>query len=168
MPKLEITIPELGEVSHELLDETITLGRLSDNGIQIEHPSVSSRHGEFTLEGKNYRFKDLGSTNGTFVNGEQVEETLLKKSCAIRFGQIEGFYISDENEPTMPLPEQEEALVPIAASSRRPQSFSNASPFKASKKKKPPLVVGIYSFAGFAIAVFAAAVFMILRLQPPG
>jgi len=172
MPKLEITLPDDGgQSSNELLDEFITIGRLADNTIQIEDISVSSHHGQLTLEGGHYRLKDLGSTNGTFVNGEPTTEKLLKDSDIIRFGQIEAVYlsgVSGEAASTRPLPEKGDAPVAAAKSSARPLGFANASPFKASKKKKDPLALGILAFTGLSILVFVGAIWGILMLHPPG
>ncbi len=167
MPKLELTLPDGAQMSHELLDDVITVGRLSDNAIQIEDASVSSHHAELSLDGKHYRLKDLGSTNGTRVNDESVTETLLKNSDIVRFGQVEGIYLTDAPAPTRQLPEQGAAPVAVATSSARPQGFANASPFKTAKKKKNPVKVGILSFAAVSIVAFAAAVAAILMLRPP-
>ena len=73
MPSLIVSIPDEPEVTHELTEEVITLGRISDNALQIDHASVSSHHAELTLRGENYALKDLGSTNGTRVNGHTIE-----------------------------------------------------------------------------------------------
>lgn len=167
MPKLELTLPDGAQMSHELMDDFITVGRLSDNAIQIEDASVSSHHAELSLDGKHYRLKDLDSTNGTRVNGESVTETLLKNSDIVRFGQIEGIYLTDAPAPTRPLPEQGAAPVAVATSSARPQGFANASPFKTTKKKKNPTAVAILSFAGVAVVAFAVAVASVLMLHPP-
>ncbi len=96
MPKLKITMPESGEVTHELVDELITLGRVSENIIQIEDASVSSRHAQLSLGANgNYALKDLNSTNGTRVNGAPATDAQLRNGDRVRFGQIECAYFSD-------------------------------------------------------------------------
>ena len=98
MPKLKVTMPETGEVTHELVDELITLGRISENIIQIEDASVSSRHAQLSLGANgNYALKDLNSTNGTRVNGAPATEAQLRNGDRVRFGQIECAYFSDDN-----------------------------------------------------------------------
>jgi pSer/pThr/pTyr-binding forkhead associated (FHA) protein len=168
MPKLEITLPDAGQFSHELMDDVVTVGRLADNTIQLEDISVSSHHAQLTQEGSHYRLKDLGSTNGSFVNGEPVTEKLLTHSDVIRFGQIEAVYLSAGAASTVPLPEKELAPVAVATSSARPAGFANASPFKANKKKKDPVAMAIFAFTALAILAFAGAVVGILMLRPPG
>jgi len=58
--------------SFDLGEETLFLGRGPENNIQIDDPSISSRH--MKLEQRDGRFfiADLKSTNGTFVNGEMI------------------------------------------------------------------------------------------------
>ena len=80
MRKLQIILPDGTESTHELTEDVVTLGRLSDNTIRIDDASVSSHHAQFTLAGGEYRLKDLNSTNGTRVNGEQIERI----ACARR------------------------------------------------------------------------------------
>lgn len=56
----------------DLEGDTIHIGRSSDNDVQIKDSSVSRRHLEIIKKENRYFIKDLRSTNGTFVNGEQI------------------------------------------------------------------------------------------------
>ena len=78
-----------------------TVGRVPDNDFQIPEASVSSHHCELHLQGKDLLVKDLESTNGTFINGERVTETLLKAGQILRLGMIEMrlFAIANMNQP---------------------------------------------------------------------
>jgi pSer/pThr/pTyr-binding forkhead associated (FHA) protein len=80
MPKLIIS-----GVTHELVDEAITIGRGPDNTIVVNDPSISTHHAQLLLERDTYRLKDLDSTNGTRVNGKPVTETVLRFDDRIRF-----------------------------------------------------------------------------------
>jgi pSer/pThr/pTyr-binding forkhead associated (FHA) protein len=75
--------------THELKAEKTTIGRVEDNTFQIPEPSVSSHHCEILLRGSDVVIKDLNSTNGTFINGEKVTETVIKPGQILRLGQIE-------------------------------------------------------------------------------
>lgn len=76
--------------SYDLKDGTTTIGRVEDNAFQIAEASVSSHHAEVVVKGDNVLIRDLNSTNGTFINGQQITtESPLKPGQTLRFGQIE-------------------------------------------------------------------------------
>jgi EAL domain-containing protein (putative c-di-GMP-specific phosphodiesterase class I) len=55
----------------------------------VPNNTVSSRHAEFHLEGPSLIVKDLGSTNGTFVNGRRIcEPVALKPDDLVQFGSV--------------------------------------------------------------------------------
>ena len=169
MPKLKIMMPESGEVTHDLMDELITLGRVSDNVIQVEDASVSSRHAQLSLGGNgNYQLQDLGSTNGTRVNGAPVTDVVLKHGDRVRFGQIEAAYYSDGAPAAAePLPAAVEPVAEPAAETHRPSNFTNASPFQKKTKKTDPVGKAIMVFSILAILLILGAVVAIFLLQPP-
>src|SRR5437870_1863835 len=79
----------------ELQPGTVSLGRSAENNFHIEHPSVSTAHCQVTVSDSGTWLKDLGSTAGTFVDGELVEETKLKAGQIIRMGEIVMRFESD-------------------------------------------------------------------------
>ena len=52
--------------------EEILLGRDLANDIPISDPEISRRHARFVMQGESFLVEDLGSTNGTFLNGQRV------------------------------------------------------------------------------------------------
>ena len=62
------------------------LGRDSSNLIQVHDTEVSRRHAEIRREGDAYTVVDLGSSNGTFVNGERVERHALANGDRLQVG----------------------------------------------------------------------------------
>lgn len=89
MAKLVVLSAGSNGRAHELNVEKTTIGRVDDNSFQIAEPSVSSHHCEVLLRGSDVVIKDLNSTNGTFINGEKVSESVLKPGQTLRLGQIE-------------------------------------------------------------------------------
>jgi pSer/pThr/pTyr-binding forkhead associated (FHA) protein len=90
MPRLVILSEGLTGKAHELKVEKTTIGRVEDNTFQIPEASVSSHHCEILLRGSDLVLRDLSSTNGTFINGQQlVGEAVLKSGQIIRLGQVE-------------------------------------------------------------------------------
>ena len=75
--------------SQELKAEKTTIGRVEDNTFQLAEASVSSHHCEVLLRGDDIVIKDLNSTNGTFINGEKIGESVLRPGQTLRLGQVE-------------------------------------------------------------------------------
>ncbi len=61
----------------ELDQERYSIGREAGNEIVIEDPQVSRRHAQLTRQGSSYLLEDIGSTNGTYVNGKRVTAPVL-------------------------------------------------------------------------------------------
>lgn len=99
MPRLVVLSEGLTGRSHELKAERTTIGRVEDNTFQIPDSSVSSHHCEILLKGSEVVVKDLGSTNGTFINGHQISEGTLKPSQILRLGQVEVRLESEASSP---------------------------------------------------------------------
>src|SRR5262245_19444669 len=89
MAKLVLLSAGMTGRAHELKVDKTTIGRVDDNTFQIPEPSVSSHHCEILLRGSDVVVHDLNSTNGTFINGEKVTESVLKPGQVLRLGQIE-------------------------------------------------------------------------------
>lgn len=66
----------------------ITVGRDTTNGIAINDAEVSRRHAKLTRQDNAYALEDLGSTNGTFVNGTRLSGIFtLKTGDTVSFGE---------------------------------------------------------------------------------
>ena len=89
MAKLQVLSGSLAGQSFELKEGKTTVGRVEDNAILIAEPSVSSHHAEIHVVEKDVIIKDLGSTNGSFINGEKITESVLKAGQVLRLGQVE-------------------------------------------------------------------------------
>jgi predicted component of type VI protein secretion system len=61
----------------ELYKEVHTIGREAGNDILINDPQVSRHHARLTLQDSQYLLEDLGSTNGSYINGRRVTEPVL-------------------------------------------------------------------------------------------
>lgn len=114
MAKLVVLSEGLKGQSYELKVDKTTVGRVEDNTFQIAQPSVSSHHCEILLKGNEIVVKDLNSTNGTFINNQQVTgEAVLKAGQILRLGQVE---ISlDTGAPGAPAAPSASPNTPVAA-----------------------------------------------------
>src|SRR5512134_580857 len=89
MAKLVVLSAGMTGRTHELKVDKTTIGRVDDNTFPIAEASVSSHHCEVLLRGSDVVVHDLNSTNGTFINGEKITESVLKPGQTLRLGQVE-------------------------------------------------------------------------------
>ncbi len=65
---------------------TMTIGRTANNDIMIPEQTVSGSHATISIENGSFFLTDLGSTNGTFVNGSRVNKIMLKSGDMVKLG----------------------------------------------------------------------------------
>jgi predicted component of type VI protein secretion system len=129
MPRLVAQSQEFVGQTFDLSGQEITVGRVADNKIQIEHASISGHHAVLKLDGQDYLIKDLDSTNGTRINGEKITEQKLRRNDMLRLGNIELLYDSEHAPPGRPMPGLSERVNLAECSSKgRAADFVNASP----------------------------------------
>lgn len=68
------------------LKDTVTLGRADSNTICLKDAKVSRQHAQIQQHGNQFIVVDLSSSNGTFVNGEKIEEHVLQNNDEIQIG----------------------------------------------------------------------------------
>lgn len=167
MPKLIVTTETQGKIGYEFTEELITIGRAPDNMVILEDPSVSGRHAQMERSGDVYRLKDLGSTNGTRVNGVQITETALRFDDRVRFGAVEGRFESDTSGGSQPLPDLAEIEAKPADSSIAPVDFAHASPFKRRSKDRDPTRLPVLAAAAVAFLAFLGSMIAVLTMHAP-
>src|SRR5262245_9116163 len=169
MAKLVVLSAGMTGRSHELKIDKTTIGRVEDNTFQIAEPSVSSHHCEILLRGSDVVVRDLGSTNGTFINGEKVTESTLKPGQILRLGQIE---MRLETEATAPAPKKVDQTVVMQRGvslteleqGGRAGGFDTTSSGFSRKDNKGNKIFWIAVGAfGFVIIVLLAYVFLTIK-----
>ncbi|MCY3024038.1 MAG: FHA domain-containing protein [Planctomycetota bacterium] len=104
MAKLTITDNSGKERIHELVDDVTTIGRASSNIIQVADEKASRQHFRVEKAGERFRLVDLGSTNGTRLNGVKLQgQVLLRPGDKLSVGKTV-FLFEDPNAPVMPPP----------------------------------------------------------------
>lgn len=68
-------------------DEPCVIGRSSKCDVQVDQESVSRNHARISRLGDGYTIRDLGSTNGTYVNDELVDEIVLRDGDQVKIGR---------------------------------------------------------------------------------
>lgn len=76
---------------------TISIGRSSRSNIQIDQDSVSRQHAKIINNGKAILLRDLGSTNGTYVNDELIDEVALRDGDFVKIGRTIFKFLSGDN-----------------------------------------------------------------------
>jgi pSer/pThr/pTyr-binding forkhead associated (FHA) protein len=84
-------VAEGGPYDGRVFDLTVALiavGRSVENDIVLDDPSLSRKHAKLHHVGNTLEVEDLGSSNGTFVNGRRVGRGALKPNDELRFGEL--------------------------------------------------------------------------------
>ncbi|HET8645537.1 MAG TPA: DUF4388 domain-containing protein [Vicinamibacteria bacterium] len=90
-----ILVADGRETSFPLTGDTYTLGRHKNNDISVSDPKVSSFHARIDRSPEGFVLVDLGSRNGTFVNGQRIESGVLKTGDEVRLGTARLLYKVD-------------------------------------------------------------------------
>lgn len=102
MPKLTLLVGRKPLKIYDVNATVVRIGREADLDVVIDNVAVSRRQAEIRLEGAAWILRDLGSGNGTFLNGQRVERSApLKPGDEISFGKFTLFF---ERVPVEPLP----------------------------------------------------------------
>ena len=71
----------------EFTSGPVPMGRDNSNAVQLHDNEVSRRHAEVRLNSNGYQIVDLGSANGTYVNDQAVDRTVLHPGDRVQLGQ---------------------------------------------------------------------------------
>jgi len=107
--------------SFSVTREITVIGRREDCDLRIPLGDVSRKHCRLITDGTTYRVEDLGSSNGTFVNGERVQEAVVNAGDSIQLGpvvfvlQLDGVPADDQLQPVIAPPAGEQSAAAAAA-----------------------------------------------------
>jgi len=83
--------------------KSCVVGRREDCDLRVPLSAISRRHCKFTKGESGLELKDLASNNGTFVNNQRVQETILKAGDRVVVGPVV-FIVQIDGDPTQPKP----------------------------------------------------------------
>lgn len=172
MARIVFTLEDGVEIETELDTDVITVGRHPDSIVVLPSASVSSHHATIKRRGADYYVQDLGTTNGTKLNGVEIEEAKLEHGDTVTFGDIAGaVYLSNAPLPTKAEPAVK-AVLPspdfvAPAGTTAPSPTSRKAPAK--KKVKRAAVPAQYressGCAGFLTFLFFVVIAFIVGLH---
>lgn len=84
-----------------LTKERTTIGRKSDNDIQIDNLAISGHHAIITCITNDAFLEDQNSTNGTYLNGQPVKKNVLRNNDVIELGKYKIKFIADDAKPAL-------------------------------------------------------------------
>ena len=96
MGKLVLYLADGSTLDIRLERERITIGRRADNDVCLPYPAVSGEHAAVVTILSDSFLEDLGSTNGTLVNGKPIAKHFLRDYDQIDIGRQKIVYLSDE------------------------------------------------------------------------
>jgi pSer/pThr/pTyr-binding forkhead associated (FHA) protein len=130
--------------------DEMSMGRATDNVIPIDDGSVSGHHAVVVREGRRFLLRDLGSTNGSRLNGVKVDEVQLSSGDLFCVGSISILIEGDDIEPSV----QDEippTVVHAPVESKEANVSSSAPPSGAFQAKKRS--GGIFTTVGIFLLV---------------
>jgi len=83
---------------------TLVVGRAVNSDIPIYEPTISRQHAQLTAEDGGVRIKDLGSANGTFLNGSRISDAKAAPNDVVTFGKV-AFYVKEAAKPATARPQ---------------------------------------------------------------
>jgi hypothetical protein len=128
-----IVNPGTSEAREMILKPGINcLGRNDGNDLVISEPSVSGSHCQLILADGTVRVQDVGSTNGTFVNGVQITDVGLNGDVQIRFGTVEAIFEADGDADNSAPPSPRLQVTTNAPSSEATVAAARPAPLRVS------------------------------------
>lgn len=137
---------------------TVTIGRVSDNSIVIDDPQVSRHHASLTFENGQWMLRDLGSTNGTTLNGKPVTAPMV-----VRDGDVIGLGEMILGVQLVGAAASESTAVGMRAPTARPAPGPAQPAAGAGARSSWVFPVVIFVLLAVALVVTAGLVFLLLR-----
>lgn len=106
-----------------------TIGRRSHNDVVIDNLAVSGEHAVIVKTGDNVYIEDLGSTNGTTVNGQPIKRHLLRNGDTVEVGKYRLRYLIDSSTGD---------ALGVDIDTQQPQAREFYSPGPATIQVRPP------------------------------
>jgi len=109
------------------IEQAAILGRLDSNDIPVHDPKASREHAKIYKQGTKYSVVDLNSSNGTFVNGDQITKRALEDGDRITIGKVTMVFENPEDEALKAAAPQRKSLDEAFDSSRGEKPKSGAA-----------------------------------------
>ena len=128
MIKIIVSLKE--KILHEIIlheDSVTSIGRDPSNNIHLVNPAVSRFHAKISSQGPDFYIEDLGSSNGTFLNGKMVPLTAeLSNNDKITIGKYTLHFLDQTHEAEEVKAEKREEETIVVQRARKSEEKQNA------------------------------------------
>lgn len=166
MACIVFTLDDGSTITTPLDTDLITIGRAEDSIVQLPSGSVSSHHATIKAREDGYYVQDLGSRNGTRLNGAEIEEAQLADGDRIAFGDIQAVFLEADEIPVQAamvpqfLPEPE-VVVPLVVAAAPVTGIPHGmGKFQPKPKKYSGRTAEIYEGSGCMTAFVLILLFL--------
>lgn len=136
--RLAYTLPDGSEHEHTLdQGASTTIGRHPQCTITVTQPSVSRRHVRIWHETGSFLVEDLGSSNGTYINGQKVTRATLTEGCELRCGDFALQYSSVAKSAPVSPPTSAPSGRPRVVGSLRPRRLDAGAAMRPTSNRMP-------------------------------
>jgi pSer/pThr/pTyr-binding forkhead associated (FHA) protein len=156
MAKLILSLD--GQIIKEvaLNKERTTIGRKPHNDIQIDNLAVSGEHAIVMTILNDSFLEDLGSTNGTLVNGQAVKKHFLQNSDVVEIGKYKLKYVNEVNANMSQADFEKTMVLRAPASAPKKPEVKSADPQITQTNMTPPPPAGMAETSSGAVMAKAA------------
>ena len=93
----------------DLQDGVTRIGRRAENDVVLFYPSISGTHAEIVRSDDGFELRDLGSTNGTRLNGNRIQNIRIYRNDIFSFGDV-SVMLDGDDVPTAPSSDEIDAM----------------------------------------------------------
>ena len=148
MAFLRITSGELKGTKFQIDRDEVVIGRVPENVVHLDDPSVSGKHCVIRRDGRRFTLTDFKSTNGTRLNDVRIQSYRLSAKDRIAVGSVEMIFDGDDIEDAHPTQIPPTIVRPAARAAQAEASESATTPSFGKRRSNKGLWLSLSSVIG--------------------
>ncbi len=140
----------------EVKDGKTTIGRNANNILVFDNDTISGRHCAIEKNGKVFTLIDMGSTNGTRLNSQNITEMKLRIKDLIQIGSMEFMFDAEDDEVATSFGPSNTQVEVANGPAHIPETFSSISPFGSHRNTRNYwyILIGIMALVAIVVIVW--------------